>query len=135
MRKPDHSGLTETCFAGQRTHLCDVNQTGLEIATQRFHLLTIAPADPLNETEMEPAALSTTYYLAACSEANAGMKNRTPGHANPICGAPVSSMFSRDSPIVDLAARVQFLTGETVCGVVLLVTSSRDGVLAHGGFK
>ena len=77
---------------------------------------------------MEPAAPSTTYYLAACSEANAGLKNRTPGYANPISGIPVSPMISADSLIVDLAVRVQFLTGETVCGVVFHITSSRNGL-------
>jgi hypothetical protein len=84
--------------------------------------LTIGVVTPLNETKMEPEAPSTTYYLAACSEANAGMLNRTPESMNPTSVNPLSPMISVDSQLLDLAARVQLTTREILCGPVILIT-------------
>src|ERR1700751_1126628 len=58
--------------------------------------------------------------LQACSIADAGWKNRTPGSMNPILDAPVSSIISAYLLIAELAARVQFNQRDRRCILIPL---------------
>ena len=84
--------------------------------------LTMGARHPLNETKREPETPCRTYYLATCSEADAGGANRTPGQVNLINGLLLSPMISADCRDSEFGCPSAVLNCEIVYGPIFLVS-------------